>query len=173
MNGGQDRIRQLRSRRRATLDGMTHTSTDPDDIIARLSLRPHPEGGWYAETWRGPIAGGDRTGGDGRPTGSAIYFLLREGERSAWHRVDADETWHFYAGSPLELGIAAAHRAVERTILGVDLAAGERPQVTVPAGSWQAARSLGSWTLVGCTVSPAFEFEGFELAPAGWEPSEP
>ncbi|MBF6604141.1 MAG: cupin domain-containing protein [Chloroflexi bacterium] len=144
---------------------MTHEDTDPDDIIARLSLRPHPEGGWYAETWRTTAVDG------GRATSSAIYFLLRQGERSAWHRVDADETWHFYAGSPLELGIAADGRAAARTILGVELAAGERPQATVPAGSWQAARSLGSWTLVGCTVSPAFEFEGFELAVAGWEPS--
>ena len=142
----------------------TPTDTDPDDIIARLSLHPHPEGGWYAETWRGPTTNGARA------AGSAIYFLLRAGERSAWHRIDADETWHFYAGSPLELGIVADGRAAELTILGVDLAAGERPQVTVPAGAWQAARSLGSWTLIGCTVSPAFEFEGFELAPAGWEP---
>ena len=151
---------------------MAHRDVDPEDIIARLSLRPHPEGGWYAETWRASAGDG------GRAAGSAIYFLLREGERSAWHRVDADETWHFYAGSPLELDIAADDRTAddrtaERAILGVDLAAGERPQATVPAGSWQAARSLGSWTLVGCTVSPAFEFEGFELAPADWEPPQP
>lgn len=138
--------------------------TDPDDIIARLSLRAHPEGGWYAETWRASTTDGARA------SGSAIYFLLRAGEQSAWHRVDADETWHFYAGSALELRIAIAGRTTERTILGPDLPAGERPQATVPAGAWQAARSLGSWTLVGCTVSPAFEFQGFELAPAGWEP---
>ncbi|MHB8400297.1 MAG: cupin domain-containing protein [Candidatus Limnocylindrales bacterium] len=142
----------------------TPTDADPDDIIARLSLRAHPEGGWYAETWRAPTTDG------GRATGSAIYFLLRAGERSAWHRIDADETWHFYAGFPLELRIADAGQAAERTIIGTDLAGGELPQATVPAGAWQAARSLGSWTLVGCTVSPAFEFEGFELAPAGWEP---
>ncbi len=124
-----------------------------DDVIARLQLRPHPEGGWYAETWREPAPPGER------PASSAIYFLLRAGERSRRHRVDATEVWHWYAGDALEL-------AVERDLhrLGPDLVGGDRPQIVVPAGAWQAARSLGEWTLVGCTVAPAFEFTGFELA---------
>jgi predicted cupin superfamily sugar epimerase len=136
-----------------------------DEIIERLGLLPHPEGGWYAETWRAESVGGER------PSGSAIYFLLRAGERSHWHRVDAGETWHFYAGDPLELRIAGDGSPVGTTILGIALDAGQRPQVTVPAGAWQAARPFGAWTLVGCTVSPAFDFTGFELAPEGWEPS--
>ena len=137
------------------------------EIIERLGLQPHPEGGWYAETWRGDSADGDRA------SGSAIYFLLRAGERSHWHRVDAAEIWHYYAGDPRELRIAAEGPRAETTaiVLGVDLEAGQRPQFAVPAGAWQAARSLGDWTLVGCTVSPAFDFAGFELAPEGWEPS--
>lgn len=139
---------------------------DPDTIIRTLGLRPHPEGGWYAETWRATAADGER------PAGTAIHFLLRAGESSAWHRVDAAEIWHWYAGSPLELRIAPGHGRdpAERRRLGPDLAAGERPQLVVPAGDWQAARSLGAWTLVGCTVSPGFRFDGFELAPPGWEP---
>jgi predicted cupin superfamily sugar epimerase len=148
---------------------------DADAVIALLGLEPHPEGGWFAETWRAEAPEG------ARPAGSAIYFLLRAGESSRWHRVDAAEAWHHYAGAALELRIAvdaaadeAAAEAVRRIAvqrLGSDLAAGERPQVVVPAGAWQAARSLGAWTLVGCTVSPAFEFAGFELAPDGWAPS--
>lgn len=145
---------------------------DADSLIGLLGLRPHPEGGWYAETWRAPAPTGTR------PAGSAIYFLLRAGEASRWHRIDAAETWHHYAGASLELRIAPAGEAVDGGVpgsavahrLGKELAAGERPQVVVPAGAWQAARSLGSWTLVGCTVSPAFEFAGFELAPDGWDP---
>jgi hypothetical protein len=154
----------------------------PDEIARLLHLVPHPEGGAYAETWRAPAAMRER------PAGSAIYFLLRAGEVSRWHRVDAVETWHFYAGDPLELrigrggplgpggprepGTATRHTpaAVSRTVLGPDLRAGQRPQAVVPAGAWQTARSLGSWTLVGCTVAPAFEFAGLELAPPGWEP---
>lgn len=138
---------------------------DAAEIIAALTLEPHPEGGRYAQTWREPAADGMRA------ASTAIYYLLRAGEESRWHRVDATEIWHFYAGAPLELRIthddataAEAHR------LGNDLAAGQRPQVVVPTGAWQAARSLGAWTLVGCTVAPGFEFEGFELAPEGWEP---
>lgn len=137
----------------------------PDEIIAQLDLRAHPEGGWYAETWRTAAPQGMRA------TGSAIYFLLRDGERSAWHRVDADETWHFYAGAALELRISDG-TTTSTHLLGPALALGQRPQITVPTGSWQAARSLGAWTLVGCTVSPAFEFGGFELAPSGWEPPD-
>jgi len=137
---------------------------DPDTIVTRLGLEPHPEGGWFRETWRDPDRGGERG------AGTAIYYLLRAGEVSAWHRVDAVEVWHHYAGAPLELRIAADGEPVERVVLGVDLDHGA-PQVVVPAGAWQSAASLGDWTLVGCTVSPAFRFEGFELAPDGWEPS--
>jgi len=133
--------------------------TTADDVIRTLDLAPHPEGGWFRETWR-------------EPAGTAIYYLLREGERSHWHRVDATEVWHFHAGDPLELLIAPADGLTPavRRLLGADLAAGQRPQHVVAAGDWQAARPLGRWTLVGCTVSPAFDFAGFELAPDGWDP---
>jgi uncharacterized protein len=134
------------------------------DIIARLHLAPHPEGGHYREMFRD-----SRTDADGRSASTAIYFLLARGERSHWHRVDAVEIWHFYAGSPLALQIADEHG--QRSLhLGADLAAGETPQAVVPAAAWQAAESLGDWTLVGCTVAPGFEFGGFELAPPGWIP---
>lgn len=133
---------------------------DADEIIELLGLAPHPEGGHFAETWRGPAApGGDRA------VGTAIYFLLRAGERSHWHRVDAAEVWLFHAGAPLELAIE-----YERVLLGPDLAAGQRPQAVVPPGAWQAARSTGDWTLVSCVVAPGFDFDGFELAPPGWSP---
>ena len=136
----------------------------PDQIIADLKLTPHPEGGHYVQTWVGPS--GERE----RPTGTCIYFLLRDGELSHWHRVDADEIWHFYSGDPLVLSISqtTVGPAVDR-VLGPDLAAGQRPQLVVPAGNWQAARSTGAWTLVGCTVSPGFRFEGFELAAPGFD----
>jgi predicted cupin superfamily sugar epimerase len=136
---------------------------DADEVIRTLRLEAHPEGGWYAETWREPAPANER------PASTAIYFLLRAGEGSRWHRVDATEVWHHYAGAALELRIAADGSA-ESVRLGPGLARGERPQAVVPAGSWQSARSLGEWTLVGCTVAPAFSFEGFELAPDGWEP---
>ena len=132
-----------------------------DALIRQLGLRPHPEGGHYVETFRAP--------GEGRSSGTAIYFLLKAGERSHWHRVDADEIWHHYAGAPLELSIAT-DRARTSVRLGPDLGGGQRPQVAVPAGAWQRARCLGAFTLVGCTVSPAFLFDHFELAPTGWEP---
>lgn len=136
----------------------------PDGIIATLGMKPHPEGGHYVETFRDMPAAGGR----GAKTG--IYFLLRAGERSHWHSVDALESWHWHAGAPLELAISEDAATVDRHILGTDLAAGQRPQATVPANAWQSARSLGDWTLVGCTVAPAFEFAGFTLAPEGWEP---
>ncbi|MEZ5803278.1 MAG: cupin domain-containing protein [Rhizobiaceae bacterium] len=135
------------------------------EIIALLGMKRHPEGGWYAETFR------DEAGGE-RGHSTAIYFLLEAGDRSHWHRVaDAAEVWHHYAGAPLELQVAK-HDAgpLVRHILGIDLTAGERPQFVVPAGWWQAARSLGDWTLVGCTVSPGFSFSSFELAPPDWSP---
>ena len=142
-----------------------------DEIIALLGLEPHPEGGHYRETWRTKPASG-RAGE--RDTGTAIYFLLRAGEVSHWHRVDADETWHHYAGDPLALGIASTDDAVATwQALGPDIARGEQPQLVVPAHAWQAARPLGEWTLVGCTVVPGFDFAGFELAPPDWEPGPP
>jgi uncharacterized protein len=134
------------------------------DIIRLLNLTPHPEGGHFAETFRD-------TAGAGRAASTAIYFLLAHGERSHWHRVDAAEVWHYYAGAPLKLEITDTQEGpVRRVRLGPDLAAGERPQAVVPRFAWQAAESLGDWTLVGCTVAPAFEFAGFEMAPPDWTP---
>ena len=135
-----------------------------DNIIADLGLQPHPEGGHFRETWRADAASGQRA------SGTAIYFLLKAGEVSHWHRVDAAEIWHHYAGDPLELTIAGEGGKHQSSILGPDLGQGQRPQLIVPPHAWQSARSLGSWTLVGCTVSPGFEFEGFELADPGWSP---
>ncbi len=131
-----------------------------DDIIAELGLAPHPEGGWYRQTWVAE--------GEGRASGTCIYFLLQKGERSHWHRVDAVEIWHFYAGAPLILRMAEADRA-QAMVLGPHLGKGERPQGVVPANWWQSAETTGDWTLVGCTVSPGFRFEGFELAPPGFD----
>ena len=129
-------------------------------IIERLGLQPHPEGGWYRETWRGPQVAG-------RASGTAILFLLQAGERSHWHRVDADEIWLWHAGSPLLLSMGETRARAQR--LGPDVLAGESPQIVVPAGHWQAAESTGAYTLVSCTVSPGFRFEGFTLAPPGWD----
>lgn len=134
------------------------------EVIGLLGLARHPEGGHYRETFR------DRESRPAdRPASTAIYFLLAAGERSHWHRVDAAEVWHWYAGAPLALSIS--HGVGATTVrLGSDLAAGERPQAVVSAGCWQAAESLGDWTLCGCTVAPGFSFAGFELAPKGWAP---
>ena len=134
------------------------------DVIARLGLKPHPEGGHYRETFRD--SGCDA---NGRSRSTAIYFLLARGERSHWHRIDAVEVWHYYAGDALTLRIADGNETRSIT-LGPDIAAGEAPQVIVPAHAWQAAESTGEWTLVGCTVAPGFEFAKFELAPKGWHP---
>ncbi|GGA87798.1 cupin [Brucella endophytica] len=133
-------------------------TTTPEEIRSTLAMQPHPEGGWYVETFRDNAA----TGGRGHST--AIYFLLEAGQVSAWHRVkDAAEVWHWYGGSPLELKISDG--TASRTIrLGLDLQKGERPQGVVPAGWWQTARSLGAWTLVGCTVAPGFDFTQFEMS---------
>jgi predicted cupin superfamily sugar epimerase len=149
------------------MDDESRAAPERDAIIEALGLVRHPEGGWYAEVWR---AEPDGSGEGARGAASTILFLLGQGETSAWHRVDGAEIWSFHAGSPLELSISPDGRSVERHRLGVDVAAGGRPQVVVPAGAWQSARTLGAWTLVGCVVAPAFTFEGFELAPAGWEP---
>lgn len=127
-----------------------------EEIIDLLTMEPHPEGGHFVETWRHAPEDGSRG------AGSAIYFLLRPGAGSARHRVDADETWHHYAGAAVELIIEDGGPPVTHT-LGDDLRAGQRPQIVVPAHAWQSAQTLGDWTLVGCTVSPAFTFDGFEL----------
>lgn len=133
------------------------------ELIRRLCLQPHPEGGHYRETLRVPAADG------GRSPLTLIYFLLQAGEVSHWHRVDATEVWHWYAGAPLALSIAAPADPVTH-LLGGDLAAGHEPQRVVPRDAWQSARSLGDWTLCGCSVAPGFDFAGFELAPPGWRP---
>jgi predicted cupin superfamily sugar epimerase len=134
------------------------------EIIRLLDLQPHPEGGHFRETFRDT-----RTSEDGRAVSTAIYFLLARGERSHWHRIDAVEVWHHYAGAPLKL-LIFDDRGTTELRLGSDLARGERPQAVAPAGAWQAAESLGEWTLVGCTVAPAFAFDEFELAPPDWSP---
>jgi predicted cupin superfamily sugar epimerase len=136
-----------------------------DDVIHALGMKRHPEGGFYVETYRIPSAEGDRS------AGTAIYYALGAGDASHWHRVDATEIWHYYAGDPLELSLAASERDLPTAhVLGPDLSNGQRPQVVVPVRHWQAARTLGAWTLVGCTVSPGFEFSGFELAAPNWRP---
>ncbi len=134
---------------------------EADRLIELLQLQPHPEGGHFRETFRD--AG--RDGDEGRARSTAIYFLLKAGEVSRWHRIDAAEVWHFYRGAPLELKVGK-----DMFILGPDIDEAEAPQVIVPPGAWQSARSLGAYTLVGCTVAPGFEFAHFELAPDGFEP---
>jgi predicted cupin superfamily sugar epimerase len=144
---------------------VTSPGLSATEVIRLLGLQPHPEGGHYRETFRDAT-----TDASGRAASTAIYFLLAAGEISRWHRVDAAEAWHWHAGAPLALAIAdPAGRRIVR--LGADLAAGERPQAVVPRGAWQQAESLGAWTLVGCTVAPGFRFEGFEIAPPGFEPA--
>jgi hypothetical protein len=136
-------------------------------IVRLLGLEPHPEGGFYRETFRDAA-----TGAGGRSASTAIYFLLPAGQVSRWHRVDAAEVWHWYGGAALELSIAAPAGSPLIVPLGPDLAAGQRPQAVVPKGHWQQARSLGDYTLAGCTVAPGFVFDGFEIAPAGFAPGE-
>lgn len=139
---------------------------DAKVIIRQLNMKPHPEGGHFVENFRDMA----RTPG-ARDTSSAIYFLLQAGEFSHWHRIDAAEVWHYYTGAPLALSLSDNGYDARSVHLGPDLLAGQRPQFVVPRGVWQAAESLGAWTLVGCTVAPAFEFERFELAPPDWRPS--
>ena len=135
-----------------------------EDVIRHLELQPHPEGGHYRETYRhAPEAGG-------RGAATAIYYLLKAGELSAWHRIDAIEIWHYYAGAPLALTLSPNGHDISSHHLGNDLNASQLPQLVVPPMAWQTAVSLGRWSLVGCTVSPAFEFSGFEMAPADWRP---
>lgn len=136
----------------------------PENIIAHLALQPHPEGGHYRQTWVAEASGG------ARPAGTCIYFLLRAGEQSHWHRVDATEIWHFYAGAPLILSILETDTGPRRDLtLGPDLASGQQPQLVVPVDHRQSAATTGAYTLVGCTVSPGFTFNGFTLAPPGFE----
>lgn len=132
-------------------------NSTPQAWIDALGLQPHPEGGAYAETFRAPAAAGERS------AGTAIYYLLRAGEASAWHKVDATEVWHWYAGDPLELWLWDGNGPAQRHVLGSELAAGQRPQLVIPPHVWQSARPLGSYALCGCTVSPGFEFGGFVL----------
>jgi hypothetical protein len=138
--------------------------TTAHDIIRRLDLARHPEGGWYRETFR------DVPGPDGRAASTAIYYLLEAGDLSHWHRVDAVEIWHWYAGAPLALTLSPNGHDAQAYRLGPNLIGAETPQVIVPKGVWQTAESLGLWTLVGCTVAPGFDFAGFELAPPDWFP---
>ncbi len=144
------------------------SSLSAEDVIARLDLTPHPEGGFFRETFRDSA-----TDHAGRAASTAIYFLLPAGVTSRWHKVDAVEVWHWHAGAPLHLSMAAPGDQAEEMTLGNNLAAGERPQAIVPRGHWQQAVSDGAWTLVGCTVAPRFEFAGFEIAPAGVAPPLP
>jgi predicted cupin superfamily sugar epimerase len=138
--------------------------TEADKIIAKLGLEPHPEGGWYRQTWVGPEL---HIGTNTRASGTAILFLLKAGEVSHWHRVDADEIWIWNAGAPLLLSLG---ETVSRDIrMGPDVLGDDQAQSVVPAGHWQAARSLGAWSLVTCTVSPGFRFEGFDLADPGFD----
>ena len=146
------------------------------EVVNLLGLAPHPEGGFYRETFRDSAESAG-----GRPASTAIYFLLPAGEISAWHRIDAAEIWHFYAGAPLRLSLCTADGRKQSHVLGADLAAGQAPQCVVPAGAWQMAEaapaeatgraSLPPWSLVGCTVAPGFSFAAFELAPPGWHPA--
>jgi len=140
------------------------TTLSAADVIRLLRLQPHPEGGHFRETFR------DSRSEGGRAHSTAIYYLLARGERSHWHRIDAAEVWHWYAGAPLQLAIAGPGQQAVTRRLGCDLAAGEAPQAVVPAHAWQAARSLGEWTLLGCTVAPGFAFDRFELAAPDWTP---
>jgi predicted cupin superfamily sugar epimerase len=143
------------------IDGLT-----ADEVIRLLDLGPHPEGGHYRETYRDPAPAGG-----GRAASTAIYYLLGLGETSEWHRIDATEVWHHYAGAPLVITISGNGHDASAHHLGRDLARGQRPQIVVAAGAWQTATSLGAWTLVGCTVAPGFTFDQFEMAPPGWRPT--
>ncbi len=148
--------------------------TNPDEIVKRLDLIPHPEGGFYRETFR-DNEGRDRKGGDSEGRGprahsTSIYYLLRVGEKSRWHRIDAAEIWHFYLGEALELLTAEDGGPAQRHVLGPNTGQGELLHFAVPKGVWQSARPLGAFALLGCTVAPGFEYSGFEFAPEGWQP---
>jgi predicted cupin superfamily sugar epimerase len=144
---------------------MTMADLSQEEVIRRLDLRPHQEGGFYRETFRDP-----RADAAGRSVSTAIYYLLGTGEVSKWHRVDATEIWHFHAGAPMVITVSPNGHDASSHHLGTDLEAGQQPQFVVPTGQWQTATSLGAWTLVGCTVAPGFDFAGFEMAPPDWRP---
>lgn len=139
--------------------------TTARDLIDTLGLQPHPEGGWYKETWRANAAPGQRA------SGTAIYYLLEADQFSHWHRVDAAEIWLWHAGAPLALTISPDGHDAETKMLGTEFSQHQRPQIVVPPNWWQTAASLGRFTLVSCTVSPGFEFDGFEMAPPDWRPT--
>jgi predicted cupin superfamily sugar epimerase len=146
-------------------------SMTADDLIQSLNLAPHPEGGWYRETWRAPAEEGQR------PASSAVYYVIRPGQRSHWNRVDADEIWLWHAGDPLEVSMSPGEAGPVTTIrLGGNVGAGEYPQLIIPKGHWQAADpvegSAAGYTFISCIVAPAFEFSGFELAAPGWAPGQ-
>jgi predicted cupin superfamily sugar epimerase len=143
---------------------MAKTPVTAKEWIKALNLQRHPEGGWFAETFR------DSPDGVGRAHSTAIYFLLEAGEASHWHKVDAAELWLFHAGAPLELKVSVDGLKFERKLVGLDLSDGQQPQGLVPANAWQAAKTLGDYTLVSCTVAPGFEFSRFTLAPKDWSP---
>ena len=134
-----------------------------EEIIALLELERHPEGGWYRQTFEDTPQAGERA------QSTAIYYLLEGHDLSSWHRVDAAEVWHWYAGAPLKLRLSHEGKSIDEYTLGPKLIVGQRPQVVVPRHCWQTARSIGDWTLVGCTVAPGFRFSGFEMAPAGFK----
>ncbi len=145
---------------------MINASLSADEVIRLLDMKPHPEGGWYRETFRD-----ERQDASGRAASTLIYFLLGPGDVSHWHRVDSTEVFHWYAGSPLVITVSPNGHDAEAHHLGQELRSGQRPQFVVPAGWWQTATSLGAWTLLGCTVAPGFDFAGFELAPPDWRPT--
>ena len=134
-----------------------------EEIIALLELERHPEGGWYRQTFEDTPQAGERA------QSTAIYYLLEGHDLSSWHRVDAAEVWHWYAGAPLKLRLSHEGKSIDEYTMGPKLIVGPRPQVVVPRHCWQTARSIGDWTLVGCTVAPGFRFSGFEMAPAGFK----
>ncbi len=134
------------------------------EVISLLGLEPHIEGGFYRQTFA------DLPDATGRPISTLIYYMLTDNMAGAWHRVDAAEIWHWYAGAPMTLSISRDGRVVTSHRLGSDLAAGQRPQGVVPPGAWQQAKVEGDWALVGCTVAPGFQFSRFEQAEPGWEP---
>jgi predicted cupin superfamily sugar epimerase len=149
------------------MDVRSPTENNAQSAVERLGLQPHPEGGWYRETWRGSAEGDGERG-----TGTAILFLLEDGQRSQWHRVDATELWLYHAGAPLRLFTAPSDRSRGATEhrLGPNVMGGDQVQHVISPGEWQAAEAIGGWCLVSCVVVPAFEFSGFELAPEGWYP---
>ena len=134
------------------------------ELIGLLGLEPHPEGGFYRQTFA------DALNASGRPISTLIYYLLTDHQTGAWHRVDSSEVWHWYAGAPLKLRVSCDGKAVSEHVLGTDFRAGQRPQFVIPGNAWQSATCLGDYSLVGCTVAPGFQFSTFEQPPDGWEP---